>query len=215
MDDARKKIEHLVAEIRRTEASRSSIKQAHKELEELKRALQPEEEPLPEVSDGVLRPGDTVWIESLREEGEVETPPDEKGRVRVLVGNVHLTLDARNLRKIPKSVDSAAPVSRRKGEALDTLSEQVGPELDVRGLDSYEAIEAVDRYLDQAKAAGWDEVRIIHGKGTGVLRQKINQFLGKDKRVVSKRLGRWGEGDTGVTIVRLKEPEPSPDVSTD
>ena len=215
VDDARKKIEHLVAEIRRTEASRSSIKQAHKELEELKRALQPEEEALPEVSDGVLRPGDTVWIESLREEGEVETPPDEKGRVRVLVGNVHLTLDARNLRKIPKSVDSGAPVSRRKGEALDTLSEQVGPELDVRGLDSYEAIEAVDRYLDQAKAAGWDEVRIIHGKGTGVLRQKINQFLGKDKRVVSKRLGRWGEGDTGVTIVRLKEPEPSPDVSTD
>jgi len=73
--------------------------------------------------------------------------------------------------------------------------------MDVRGLDSYEAIEAVDRYLDQAKAAGWEEVRIIHGK--------------KDKRVVSKRLGRWGEGDTGVTIVRLKEPEPSTDVPTD
>jgi len=88
----------------------------------LKQALQPEEESVPEISDGVFRPGDTVWIESLREEGEVESPPDDKGRVRVLVGNVHLTLDARNLRKIQKSVDSEVPVSRRKGEQLDGCS---------------------------------------------------------------------------------------------
>ncbi len=213
VDDARRQIERLVAEIRRTEASRESIKRAHQEIEQLRNTLQKEEAPATEPAAEGFNPGDVVWIESLREEGEIESPPDDKGRVRVLVGNVHLTLDARQLRKVNKASTEAPVETRYKGEQLDTLGTPVGPELDVRGMDSYEAIEAVDRYLDQAKAAGWEEVRIIHGKGTGVLRQKINQFLGKDRRVVSKRLGRWGEGDTGVTIVRLKEPAPSEDVS--
>ncbi len=212
VDEARKTIEHLVAEIRRSAASRESIKKAHKEIETLRKQLESKETPVTETIDATLRSGDTVWIESLREEGEVESPPDEKGRVRVLVGNVRLTLDARQLRKISRKTSELPPVSRVNALQLDTVQEPVGPELDVRGMDSYEALEAVDRYLDQAKAAGWEEVRIIHGKGTGILRQKINQFLGKDKRVVSKRLGRWGEGDTGVTIVRLKAPTPSHDV---
>jgi DNA mismatch repair protein MutS2 len=91
------------------------------------------------------------------------------------------------------------------GEKIDTLREGTAPELDLRGLDSQEAIEETDRYLDQAIEEGWDEVRIVHGKGTGILRQRINEFLSRDKRVEEKRLGKWGEGDTGVTVVKLRE----------
>jgi DNA mismatch repair protein MutS2 len=52
---------------------------------------------------------------------------------------------------------------------------------------------------------GWEEIRIIHGKGTGILRKEINKFLQKDNRILNKRLGKWGEGDTGVTVVKLKD----------
>ncbi len=213
VENARRQIEHLVAEIRRTEASRESIKQAHQELQKLRQKLKREEASPAKAVDVIFRPGDVVWIESLREEVEIEAPPDDKGRVRVLVGNVHLTLDGWQLKKLNKTPAKKRPEVRDRGHQLDAVSPPVGPELDVRGMDSYAAVEAVDRYLDEAKAAGWEEVRIIHGKGTGILRQKINQFLSKDRRVISKRLGRWGEGDTGVTIVRLKEPAPSEDIS--
>ncbi len=215
---ARKTIEHVVADLKQSKASKESIKQAHQTIENLRKQIQNEQQAFAEpekefAQDAQLRPGDRVWIESLREEGEVEVPPDEKNRGRVLVGNVRLTLDAHQLKKLPGEPRGSRVESQLKGARIDQMKEQVGPELDVRGMDSYESIEAVDRYLDQALQAGWEEVRIIHGKGTGILRQKIHQFLGKDKRVVSKRLGRWGEGDTGVTIVRLRETTPSPDAS--
>lgn len=80
----------------------------------------------------------------------------------------------------------------------------VTPELDLRGLDQQDAIDETDRYLSQALESGWEEVRIVHGKGSGVLRVAINNYLSRDKRVESKRLGRWGEGDTGVTVVKLR-----------
>jgi DNA mismatch repair protein MutS2 len=88
---------------------------------------------------------------------------------------------------------------------LDDFKDGILPELDLRGKDSYEAIETTDIYLDQAIQNGWDEVRIIHGKGSGVLRKKINEFLKNDHRIQTKRIGKWGEGDTGVTVVILKK----------
>lgn len=131
--------------------------------------------------------------------------PQGANRVRVLVGNVKMTLDITGLQKSDKSAPEERVIRTVSGKQADTLRDGVKPELDLRGLDSQEAIEETDRYLDEALDEGWEEVRIVHGKGSGVLRKRINEFLSRDKRVEEKRLGKWGEGDTGVTVVKLRK----------
>ena len=80
----------------------------------------------------------------------------------------------------------------------------ISPEIDLRGMEAMEAVLAAERYIDNAVMARLSSVRIIHGKGTGVLRQAVQQMLRKNKQVKSFRLGRYGEGETGVTVVELK-----------
>ena len=80
----------------------------------------------------------------------------------------------------------------------------VAPEIDLRGMESLEAVLAAERYLDSAVMAKLKTVTIIHGKGTGALREAIQQMLKHNKLVKNYRLGRYGEGETGVTVVELK-----------
>ena len=80
----------------------------------------------------------------------------------------------------------------------------VSPEIDLRGMESLEAVLAAERYLDSAVMANMKTVTIIHGKGTGALREAIQQMLKRNKLVKSYRLGRFGEGEAGVTVVELK-----------
>jgi DNA mismatch repair protein MutS2 len=80
----------------------------------------------------------------------------------------------------------------------------VKTEIDLRGMTGEEALAAVDRFLDGATLAALHSVNIIHGKGTGVLRRRITEFLQGDPRVSSFRLGEWNEGGTGATIVELR-----------
>ena len=82
--------------------------------------------------------------------------------------------------------------------------DSLGPELDIRGMITDEAIPVLERYLDSAAMANLNSVIIIHGKGTGALRQAVHDSLKRNKSVKSFRLGRYGEGETGVTIVELK-----------
>ena len=77
-------------------------------------------------------------------------------------------------------------------------------EIDVRGQLPEEALDNVDKYLDDAMLAGLSEVSIVHGKGTGVLRNEITQHLRHHPHVAESRLGRYGEGESGVTVVKLK-----------
>ena len=93
-------------------------------------------------------------------------------------------------------------VAAAAGAALRTAS--VSRELDVRGMMADEAELAVERYLDAASAARLQTVTIIHGKGTGALRSAVQQLLKRSRLVKSFRLGRYGEGETGVTVVELK-----------
>ena len=80
----------------------------------------------------------------------------------------------------------------------------VASEIDLRGMESLEGVLAAERYLDSAAMAKMKTVTIIHGKGTGALREAIQQMLKRNKLVKSYRLGRYGEGETGVTVVELK-----------
>ena len=80
----------------------------------------------------------------------------------------------------------------------------IASEIDLRGMEAVEAVLAAERYLDSAVMAKLKTVTIIHGKGTGALRSAIQQMLKKNKFVKSFRLGRYGEGESGVTVVELK-----------
>ena len=85
-----------------------------------------------------------------------------------------------------------------------TVRSAVSSEIDLRGMESIEAVNAAEMYIDNAVMAKLSTVTIIHGKGTGALRAAIHQMLKRNKAVKSFRLGRYGEGETGVTIVELK-----------
>ena len=98
-----------------------------------------------------------------------------------------------------KTPQKAAPVA-----SAGTRLMHVASEIDLRGMESLEGVLAAERYLDSAAMAKMKTVTIIHGKGTGALREAIQQMLKRNKLVKSFRLGRYGEGETGVTVVELK-----------
>jgi DNA mismatch repair protein MutS2 len=105
-----------------------------------------------------------------------------------------------------QSHDVPAPA---KLEALPKISNHettaaLLPEIDLRGMRVEAALDAVDKFLDEALLAGWNEVRIIHGKGTGALRQNIGNFLKKHPQTQRFHEAAMGEGDYGVTVVELK-----------
>lgn len=210
IQDANATIERVVREIRESNAEKSTTKAARDAVSESKAALdklleKPRKKPKKSTSTALSK-GDIVHVDSLNTHGELLENPKGKKRVRVQVGNVTMTLDVNGIRKSAKqNVD--VPVKRQySGKDVDTLGgPSVGPELDLRGLDAEKAIEETDLYLNKVWESDWTEVRIVHGKGTGILRQRVNQFLSRDKRVASKRLGKWGEGDTGVTVVTLRK----------
>lgn len=208
LQDANALVERVVAEIRAENASRQTIKSAHKALktqkEEIQKILKNVEEPAAETLD--LDKGDIVWIKSLREEGELLEGSSGKNKLRVLIGNAKITLYRTDLKKLDK-MEARETSSKRESrpDKIESFREGLRPELDLRGLDSVEAIEQTDKYLSEVMDAGWEEIRIVHGKGTGVLRKKINEYLSRDKRVLEKRIGKWGEGDTGVTVVKLRK----------
>jgi DNA mismatch repair protein MutS2 len=207
VDEANKTIEKLIADIRKSAAQKEQIKEAHQTLDQLRkntRQILKETEQTPETLEE-FNLGDIIWIENLREEGEIISEPDDDQKAWVLVRDMRMNLSLKESKKLHKK-ESTSIISRKRSAPIsETVGAGVLPELDLRGMDSYAAVEATSLYIDQAMENGWEEIRIIHGKGTGVLRKEINKFLQKDNRILSKRLGRWGEGDTGVTIVKLKD----------
>ena len=90
------------------------------------------------------------------------------------------------------------------GVSSGALRESVRPELDLRGMNAEEAVSVLERYIDGAQMARLNTVTVIHGKGTGVLRAAVQQSLRKNRQVKAFRLGRFGEGENGVTVVELK-----------
>ena len=90
------------------------------------------------------------------------------------------------------------------GQPARLRADSAASEIDLRGLERIEAVDAAERFIDAAVMAKLEEVRIIHGKGTGALRTAIQEMLKRNKAVKRFRLGKFGEGESGVTVVTLK-----------
>ena len=141
-------------------------------------------------------------ITHLNTRGTVLSLPDAKGEVQLQAGIMKLKAHLSQLRLVnePKPKRQSSSVHVNTG-AMDRT---VGMRCDVRGLALDEALPEVERYLDEAFLAGLHEVTIVHGKGTGVLREGIQKHLKNYPHVKSFRRGKYGEGEEGVTVVELK-----------
>ncbi|MBQ8404245.1 MAG: endonuclease MutS2 [Clostridia bacterium] len=153
-----------------------------------------------------LRVGDGVIVVDLNKKGEVTSAPDKKGNVMVKVGNATMKMNSSRLMLIDgktvicKEKEKKKTISFYQERAVTSFA----PQLDLRGKYGDEACEMVDKYIDDALRVGVKTIRIVHGKGTGVLRRRVTEYLKSDTRVLSVRIGEWGEGDTGVSIAELR-----------
>ena len=150
-----------------------------------------------------LKKGDAVLIMSIGQTGTVLGPADKNGMVRVQVGRIATRTEECNL-KLLETPDAGVRKSKEKNAYRNTVVKEFSPELDIRGMYGDDACFLLDKYLDDAALAGIHSVRIIHGKGTGALKAAVWQFLKGDRRIESYRLGVFGEGDSGVTVVEIK-----------
>ena len=208
VDQARRESESVIAELKKM---KKNAAQGDVSVNDLRRRLDRESDALAEGlgradPDGgeapkTVKEGDQVKILTLGVEGTVLAPPDEKGEVRLQAGMMKFTAELSQLRLIRQ-----APVKEKTTVRAKTgmMTRTVKSECDVRGMNLEEALDAVSLYLDEAVLAGLNEVYIIHGKGTGILRTGIQQDLRKNKHVKGFRRGMYGEGEEGVTVVTLK-----------
>ncbi len=149
-----------------------------------------------------LKKGQTVEVAGLGHKGTVLTEPDPQDKVMVQVGAMKMELPIDRLILLEDEEKQQAQASNKR--MMDMKSQHVKPNIDVRGYNIEEAKREIDKYLDDAYLSGLKEVQIIHGKGTGALRQGLQDFLKRHKHSSDTRAGGYHEGGTGVTVVELK-----------
>ena len=152
-----------------------------------------------------LHIGDSIKVLSLNLKGTVSTLPDAKGNLFVQMGILRSQVNIRDLEKLDDTVITGGNFSKTgSGKIKMSKSASVSTEINLLGKTVDEAIMELDKYLDDAYIAHLPSVRIVHGKGTGALRKGVHNYLRRQKHVKSYRLGEFGEGDAGVTIVEFK-----------
>ncbi len=152
-----------------------------------------------------LHIGDSIKVLSLNLKGTVSTLPDAKGNLFVQMGILRSQVNIRDLEKLDDTVITGGNFSKTgSGKIKMSKSASVSTEINLLGKTVDEAIMELDKYLDDAYIAHLPSVRIVHGKGTGALRKGVHNYLRHQKHVKSYRLGEFGEGDAGVTIVEFK-----------
>ena len=204
--NARKTIERLVADIRRQQASKDSIRNAFSEIEVAKKSLK-KEPPKKQTKQPKLKVnvGDKVRVKKLNRFGEVTAiKPRGKTPLQILVGNMRMQAAYHEI----DSVHPKQETSNLSTSVLDiqyNKSNSISSELNIRGLLVKEALDLTDKYLDDAYLAGIPTVRILHGKGTGALRKAVHDELRENPRVTKYQLAPLSQGGEGVTVVTFKE----------
>ncbi|HLT58197.1 MAG TPA: endonuclease MutS2 [Limnochordales bacterium] len=214
---ARREAEAVLAELRRLQrqGDLEAARKARRRLDQLRDQLD-SSTPSGAVQGAPLRQdqvvaGLAVLVPSLQQVGIVTEPPGADGQVAVQVGGMRVRVPWHELRRAPAAAPAEKPAERprpapRPGVGL--MAEKrthLSPELHVRGMTVEEALEAVDKYLDDAVLAGLSRVRIVHGKGTGTLRRAIHEHLRADRRVKAWRLADPAAGGHGVTEAELAD----------
>ncbi|MFY9378925.1 MAG: endonuclease MutS2 [Acutalibacteraceae bacterium] len=148
--------------------------------------------------------GDVVLIADIGKQADVLSIADKKGMVEVQMGIIKTRVPIKNLRLVDKPLKSKKPKTRTVRVQQDKANLKVNTTCDLRGMTVDEGLLTLDRFIDYEIRTGLNEFTVIHGKGTGVLRKAVRQFLSKHPQVKEHRLGTFGEGEDGVSIVTLK-----------
>ena len=204
---ARLEADSLVQEIKEAATKASghqalaAAQNARSRLKKLK--YEDEEVPVTTLSGDIpknVKPGQEVFLPKYNQEGYVLSSPDSNGSVQVQVGAIKMNQPLVELRlhKSKQITETGAP------RVMAGKAQEIKTEVHLRGMTVDEAIEAVEKYLDDAYLAGLSKAYLIHGKGTGALRKAITELLTGHRFVKDHRLGLYGEGGTGVTVVELK-----------
>lgn len=151
-----------------------------------------------------LKLGDAVYVPKLDKNGIIAKLDDKKNKAIVKLGGISTTLQYDEIRKIVNHVERKIMENSVVHKFTDVSESIVPLELNVRGQTVNEALYNIDTYINQCLSEGYKEVRIVHGKGTGALRKAVGEHLKQYACIEKFRLGKYGEGDDGVTIVRFK-----------
>ena len=194
------------ASIREMEAKRAKLRE---KMEKANKNVQ-EQTPKPKkpVSAKKLHLGDAVKVLSMNLKGTVSSMPDAKGDLFVQMGILRSKVNISDLELIDEVTVTAPSLTMTKtstGKIKMSKSASVSTEINLIGMTVDEALAHLDKYLDDAYLAHMPSVRIVHGKGTGKLREAVQRHLKKCKYVKSYRMGEFGEGDAGVTIAEFKK----------
>ena len=148
--------------------------------------------------------GEEVKVLSLNENGYVQTLPDKNGNLQVKIGILKVNANISDIIRIEKIIDNTKEKASYSKAIFIKSDKMYNNKIDVRGYNTEDAIYEIDKFLDDSFIANLNEVTIIHGKGTGVLRNNISDFLKKHKLVKSFSFGKFNEGGDGATVVKLK-----------
>lgn len=200
--ELRKRGEGLIRELRDRGAQRAAVRDFHEGLEELKAGVEANDAPAVDGSGAgtEIGPGRWVRVPGLHREGQVLTPVSPQGtvEVRLNVGRVRLPVTV--LSPVPAPMEPRAEVP-----LFVQGAESISPEINLVGCTVDESTRRLEKYLDAAFVGGLRQVRVIHGKGTGVLRKGVHKFLAGHVLVEKFHLAEIGEGGSGATVVALKE----------
>lgn len=196
------KIESLGERNKRFDSDRKKIKDAAGRYRE-KFIKEVNDAPV-SVSD--IKIGDRVKVLTLDQNGEIIALPDEKERVLVQVGAIKVRVDVDDLKLILEGKEARKRhASATYGGMYRIKSKTVPVQIDVRGQNLDEAVDNVSKYLDDVSMSGLEKVTIIHGRGEGVLKKGIHDYLRTNRSVAGARKGSYNEGGDGVTIVTMKK----------
>lgn len=219
VDGARRESYALLAEIDKLKKEQKKTKDAADLARRARSAMKRGMEALDSAADPVmnlaedeeyilpreLKIGDSILIASLGKQAEVTSLPDKKGEVGVVAGAIKTRVHISDLRLIEKQASKKSAPKRNNSSNFEARSTaKAETKVDLRGMTADEAIMTLDRYIDTAYRLGISEFTVVHGKGTGVLRSSVQQYLKGNSFIKSYRLGVYGEGENGVTIVQLK-----------
>lgn len=180
--------------------------------EELKKvdqnlSIKKEQDPKKVVTAKSLRIGDSIMVLSMNLKGTVSTLPNAKGDLYVQMGILRSLVNLKDLELIEETTVSGPSLDKKRtgsGKIKMSKSFSVSPEINLIGMTTDEAVSVLDKYLDDAYLAHLPQVRVVHGRGTGALKAAVHRRLKQLKYVKEFRLGEYGEGDTGVTIVTFR-----------
>lgn len=204
LDRANRVIEEAVKEIRTSKADKQQVKKVRSKVESVKKEVeeQLEEYSEPEISSSRKpKTGDQALWQDMNVTGKIISEPDAAGNVWLEAGDLKLHIPLNSLQLVTGQ-NKKMSVSKTQNSVRP--SNDLRTEVDLRGMTMDEAEPVLERYLDQAYLKGLEQVRIVHGKGTGALRKKVNEYLKSHPKVENTKFGAWNEGDLGVTIVTFR-----------